>query len=50
MLDDVIPLGRLNQIHAALECSLSIEPNISVSLQDPHRTKPYFTEVKISLK
>lgn len=50
MSNDVISLGRLNIILAALRCTLSIEPDISELLQDPNRTKAYFTEVKITLK
>ena len=43
-------LGRSNIIIFTLQCSLSIEPNISELLQDPHGTKPYFTAVKVTLK
>lgn len=50
MSNDVISLGRLNIILAALRCTLSIAPDISELLQDPNRTKAYFTEVKITLK
>ena len=38
-------LDRLNTILAALQWSLSIEPNISQLLQDSHRTKPYLTDL-----
>ena len=43
-----LSLGKLKIIHVALQCNLSVEPNISELLQDPHETKPYFTEVKIA--
>ena len=43
-------LGRSNIILVALQCSLSIEPNISELLQDPHRTKPHQQRSKLLKK